>query len=115
MNNLISDGKTINKSNRNKDPYWINLGLVDITTESALNFSHNFSNSTPTAAHVDLSPSSNPETTANGPILDINPLSAYPTKLPNTLKQFDGCRRVVSVCLTILRDWRFQMELENKF
>ena len=63
MNNLISVGKAINKSNLNKDPYWINLGLVDITTEFALNFSHDFSNNKPTATHVDLSPSSHPETT----------------------------------------------------
>ena len=38
MNNLISDGKIIDKTNQNKDFYWINLDLVDITPESTLNF-----------------------------------------------------------------------------
>ena len=37
MNSLISDDKVVNKSNGNKDSYWINLNLVDITNESALN------------------------------------------------------------------------------
>ena len=33
-------------------------------------------------------------------------LSANPTKLANTLRQFVGCcRRIVWVCLTILRGW----------
>ena len=36
-----------------------------------------------------------------------NPLSANPTKWPNTLKQFVGCsRRIFWVCLTILWGWR---------
>ena len=35
--------------------------------------------------------------------LNINPLSANPTKWSNTLKQFVGnSRRIVCVCLTIL-------------
>ena len=34
MNSLISDGKVVNKSNRNKDSYWINRDLVYITNES---------------------------------------------------------------------------------
>ena len=38
MNNRISDGKVIIKSNRKKDSYWINLDLIDITAESTLNF-----------------------------------------------------------------------------
>ena len=38
-----------------------------------------------------------------------NPLSANPTKWSNTLKQFVGyCRRIVSVCLTILWGWRLK-------
>ena len=56
MNNLISDGKVINKSNQNKVSYEINLNL-DITTESTWIFSHDFLPSTPTAAHDDLLPS----------------------------------------------------------
>ena len=33
----------------------------------------------------------------------LNPLSANPTKWPDTLKQFVGsCRQIVGVCLTIL-------------
>ena len=33
INSLISDGKVVNKSNRNKGFYWLNLDLVDITNE----------------------------------------------------------------------------------
>ena len=53
MNSHISDGKVVNKSNRNKDSYWINRDLVDIINKSTLNLSHNFSSNTPTAAHAD--------------------------------------------------------------
>ena len=37
MNSLISDGKIVNKSNRNKDSHSLNLDLADITNESILN------------------------------------------------------------------------------
>lgn len=50
---LISDGKAVNKSNQNKDSYWINMDLF--TTESTLNFSHGFLPNTFAAAHADLS------------------------------------------------------------
>ena len=74
INSLLSDGKVVNKSNRNKDFYWINLDLVGITNESTLNLSHNFLPNTPTAVHVDLSssPISHTEPTANGPTPDFN-------------------------------------------
>ena len=52
MNSLISDGKMVNKSNRNKDSCWLNLDLTDITNESTLNLSDNFLPNTPSAAHV---------------------------------------------------------------
>ena len=36
----------------------------------------------------------------------LKPLSANPTKWPNTLKQFVGiCRRIARVCFNILWDW----------
>ena len=54
MNSLISDGKMVNKSNRNKDSYWLNLDLTDITNESTLNLPDNFLPNTPSAAHVEL-------------------------------------------------------------
>ena len=39
----------------------------------------------------------------------INSLSANPTKLPKTLRQFVGCcRRIAWVCLTNLWDWRLK-------
>ena len=39
----------------------------------------------------------------------FNPLSANPTKVSNTLKQFVGCcRRIARVCLTILWGWRLK-------
>ena len=63
MNSLNSDGKVVNKSNRNKDSYWINLNLVDITNESALNLSHDFLPNTP-IGHT--------EPTTNGPTPDFN-------------------------------------------
>ena len=74
MNSLISDGKVVNKSKWNKDSYWINRDLVDITNESTLNLSRNFLPNTPTAAHADLLslPISHTEPTANGPTLDFN-------------------------------------------
>ena len=74
MNSLISDGKIVDKSNRNKDSYRINLDLVDITNESTLNLPHNFLPNTPTAAHVDLLSSliSHTEPTANGPTPEFN-------------------------------------------
>ena len=58
----------------NKDSYWINLDLVDITNESTLNYSHNFLPNTPTATHVDLlsSPMSYTKPTANRPTPDFN-------------------------------------------
>ena len=65
MNSLISDGKVVNKSNRNKESYWISLDLVHITNVSTLNLSHKVLPNTPTAAHVDLlsSPISHTEST----------------------------------------------------
>ena len=63
MNSLISDGKVVNKSNGNKDSYWINLNLVDITNESALNLSHDFLPNT-LIGHT--------EPTTNGPTPDFN-------------------------------------------
>ena len=74
MNSLIFDGKVGNKSNRNKNSYWINLDLVDITNESNLNLSHNFLPKTFTAAHVNLlsSPKGHIEPIANGPTPDFN-------------------------------------------
>ena len=38
----------------------------------------------------------------------FNPLSANPSKWPNTLKQFIVCRQIVRVCLTILWNWRLK-------
>ena len=74
MNRPISAGKVVNKSNRNKDSYWINLDLVDVTNESTLNLSHTFLPNTPTAAHIDLlsSPISHTKPTANRPTSDFN-------------------------------------------
>ena len=74
INSLISDGKVVYKLNRNKESYWINLDLVNITNVSTLNLSHKVLPNTPTAAHVDLlsSPISHTESTANGPIPDFN-------------------------------------------
>ena len=71
MNSLISDGTVVNKSNRNRDSYWINLDLVDITNESTFNLSQNFLPKTPSDAHVELLSSliSHIELTANGPTL----------------------------------------------
>ena len=40
--------------------------------------------------------------------LCFNPLSANPTKWSNTLNSSAICRRIVSVCLTILRGWRLK-------
>ena len=40
INSLISDGKVVYKLNRNKESYWINLDLVNITNVSTLNLSH---------------------------------------------------------------------------
>ena len=40
MNNLMSDGKVINKTNHSKDSCLINLDLINTVTESGLNFSH---------------------------------------------------------------------------
>ena len=40
---------------------------------------------------------------------NVNPLSANPTKLSNTIKQFVGCcRQIVWVCLSILWNWRLK-------
>ena len=36
MDSLISDGKVVNKSNRNQDTYWLDLDSVDITNETCL-------------------------------------------------------------------------------
>ena len=44
---LISDGKVMNNMNQNKDIYWIDLELVNITVESTLNSLHGFILSTP--------------------------------------------------------------------
>ena len=54
MNSLVSDGKVVNKLNRNKNSYYINRDLVDITSESTLNLSHNFFTQQPIAARADL-------------------------------------------------------------
>ena len=73
MNSLISNGKTVNKSNRNKDSYWLNLDLIDIINESTLNLSHNEPN-TPSAAHVEWLSLliRHTEPTANGPTPEFN-------------------------------------------
>ena len=59
MNNLMSDGKVINKTNHNKNSYPINLDLINIATESTLNFSHDvIIPNTDNAANVDVLSSS---------------------------------------------------------
>ena len=72
INSLIFDDKVINKLNQNKDSYWINQDLVDITNISTLNLYHNFLPNTPTAAHADplYSPISHTEPTAAAPMPD---------------------------------------------
>ena len=40
VNNLMSDGKVINKTNHSKDSCLINLDLINTVTESGLNISH---------------------------------------------------------------------------
>lgn len=79
-NSLISDGKHINKSNRNKDSDRISLDLAEITTESTLKFSHVFLPNTPTAVHVDLlsSPLSLLELTIYEPTPDFNIIAETP-------------------------------------
>ena len=74
MNSLISNGKTVNKSNRNKDSYWLNLDLIDIINESTLNLSHNVLPNTPSAAHVEWLSLliRHTEPTANGPTPEFN-------------------------------------------
>ena len=74
MNSLISNGKTVNKSNRNKDSYWLNLDLIDIINESTLNLSHNFLRNTSSAAHVEWLSLliRHTEPTANGPTPECN-------------------------------------------
>ena len=42
MNSIISDGRVLNKLNPNKDSYCLILDLANITNESTLNLSHNF-------------------------------------------------------------------------
>ena len=65
MNSLISDGNVVNKSNGNKDSYWLNLDLIDITNECNLNLSHNIlPNPSSSISHT--------EPTANGPTPDLN-------------------------------------------
>ena len=54
------------------------MGLVDITTESTFNFSHDCLPNAPTAAHVDLSPTSHLEPTANGPTPNFNIIAETP-------------------------------------
>ena len=78
INSVISDGKVINKLNRNKDSHWINVELVDITADSTLNIFHAFLPNT--AARVDLlcSPTSHPEPIANGPTPDFNIIAETP-------------------------------------
>ena len=80
INSLISDGKHINKWNRNKDSDRISLDLPEITTESTLKFSHGFLHNTPTAVHVDLLSSllSLLELTIYGPTLDFNIIAETP-------------------------------------
>ena len=48
---IIFDGKVINKTNRSKDYFSVN---VDIVAESTLNFCHDFKPKTFTVAHIDL-------------------------------------------------------------
>ena len=87
MNSLISDDKVGNKSNRNKNSYWINLDLADIINESTLNLSHNFLPNKPSAAHVELlsSPISPTEPVANGPTPDFNIIE----ETSKTLRRFE--------------------------
>ena len=74
INSLISSGKVVNRSNRNKDSYWINLDLAGTTNESTLNLSHHFLPNTPTAAHVNLlsSRTCHPEPSTDGSTPDFN-------------------------------------------
>ena len=76
-----------NESNQNKGSSWINLEIVDITTKSALNFSHDFLSNTPTAAHVDPSSSltSHPEPTANEPEPGFNII----VETPKSFRRFE--------------------------
>ena len=40
INSLISNGKVIKKPNWSKDSDWLSPDLVDIITETTLNFAH---------------------------------------------------------------------------
>ena len=67
--------------NRNKDSCWINLGLVDITTEYILNFSQDVLPNPRSATHIDLlsSPTSHSETKSNSPTPEFNIIAETPT------------------------------------
>ena len=86
INNLISNGKIVNKKTRNKDSYWRNLDFSDITAESAFDFLHDFIPSTPTVIHNDLlpSPTNHTEPTANVPTSDFNIV----TEAPKSFRRF---------------------------
>ena len=87
MVQIPSIGKVINKANPNKDSDLINLDLLDIMTESSLNFSHDFWPNTPTVAHLDLltSPASNSGKYTNAPTADFN----INAETPNSIRRFE--------------------------
>ena len=114
MNSLISNGKVVNKLNRKKDSYWINLELVNITDESTLNLFHNVLPNTPNASHVKLlsSPISHTEPTANGPAPDVKIIE----ETSKTFRRFesieiDGLKNEIILETERNINMRFQNEL----
>ena len=55
IDNLVIEGKIINKINRGKNSYWINEEIVDTAIETTVNLLHNFTLDTP-----NIIPSSSP-------------------------------------------------------
>ena len=83
MNNLMSDGKVINKMNHSKDSCLINLDVINTVTESGLNFSHGVIPNTANAAHFDLLSSStnHSEPAANAPTSNFDIIAKTPKSL----------------------------------
>ena len=55
IDNLVIEGKIINKINRDKNSYWINEEIVDTAIETTVNLLHNFTLDAP-----NIIPSSSP-------------------------------------------------------
>ena len=89
MDDLVIEGEIINKTNRDKNSYWINEEIADTAIETTVNLLHNFTLEAP-----NVSPSSSPSHYNNSssiiPLSLENPAATTKNKQNENIKDTDN-------------------------